>query len=143
VGKTSAPARPLPSREGPNGEFHARCARGQLAFQECRSCGRLQHPPRLQCPACGGEDLGWRESSGRGRIYTWTVTHQAFHPAFAGELPYAIAVTELEEGVRLVSGVRGLAPGQLALDLPVEVVLEPVAEGVALPFVRPRGSRPG
>jgi hypothetical protein len=140
MGKQHRPARPLPSREGPNGEFYARCARGVLAFQACRSCGRLQHPPRLQCPACGSEDLGWRESSGRGRLYTWTVTHQAFHPAFADELPYTIAVTELEEGVRLVSGVRGLAPEELELDLPVEVGLETVAEGVALPFVRPRRS---
>jgi uncharacterized OB-fold protein len=140
MGKRSAPARPLPSREGPNGEFHARCARGVLAFQECRACGRLQHPPRLLCPACGSDDLGWRESSRRGRLYTWTVTHQAFHPAFADALPYVIAVTELEEGVRLVSGVRDLAPAELELDLPVEVVLETVAEGVALPFVRPRRS---
>jgi hypothetical protein len=141
VQKDRRTARPLPSLEGPNGEFHARCARGVLAFQACRACGRLQHPPRLACPACGSEDLGWRESSGRGRIYTWTVTHQAFHPAFAGEVPYAIAVTELEEGVRLVSGVRELRPEELALDLPVEVVLETVSEGIALPFVRPRRGR--
>ncbi len=138
MGKQAPPARPLPSLEGPNGEFHAHCARGVLAFQVCRACGRWQHPPRLLCPACGSEDLGFRESSGRGRLYTWTVTHQAFHPAFADELPYAIAVTELEEGVRLVSGVRGLRPEELELDLPVEVVLETVAEGIALPFVRPR-----
>jgi hypothetical protein len=47
-------------------------------------------------------------------------------------------VTQLEEGVRLVSGTRDLPLADLALGLPVDVVLEPVAEGVVLPYVRPR-----
>ena len=47
-------------------------------------------------------------------------------------------MTELEEGVRLVSGVRDLPLAELRLDLPVEVVLEPAGEGLLLPFVRPR-----
>ncbi len=132
-----APQRPLPTLDGLNGEFHRHCAAGRLMFQRCRDCGAYQHPPRMQCPACGGSVLDWVPSSGRGRVFTWTVTHQALHPAFADELPYAVVVTELEEGVRLVSGLRELAPDALALDLPVEVVLERVNDEVVLPYVRP------
>lgn len=130
--------RPLPRPEGLNGEFYRRCAEGTLAFQRCSDCGAFRHPPRLRCPHCGSQGWSWEPSSGRGKIYTWTVTHQALHPAFAQELPYATVVTELEEGVRLVSGTRDLAPEDLALGLPVEVVLEPADEGIALPRVRPR-----
>ena len=54
-------------------------------------------------------------------MFTWTVTHRALHPAFAG-VPYAVVVTELEEGVRLVSGTRDIRPEDLALDMPVDVV---------------------
>jgi uncharacterized OB-fold protein len=76
-------------------------------------------------------------SSGRGSVFSWTVTHQAPHPAFAGEVPYAVVVVELEEGVRIVCSLRELAPEHLELGLPVEVVLEEAAEGVPLPYARP------
>jgi hypothetical protein len=92
------------------------------------------------CARCGSWNWQWQPSSGQGRIYTWTVTHQPLHPAFADAIPYAVVVVELDEGVRLVSGLRELAVGDLRLDLPVEVILEPVSEGMALPFFRPRSS---
>ena len=124
--------------EGVNGEFYRRlAATRELAFQRCGECLRLQHPPRLQCAACGSSSLEFAPVAPRGRIFTWTVTHQAFVPAFAAELPYAAVVTELESGVRLVTGIRGMTPDMLSLDLPVEVVLEEQGDGLVLPFVRP------
>ena len=73
--------------------------------------------------------------SGRGRIFSWTVTHQPLDPAFA--VPYAVVVVELEEGPRLVGNLLGLAPADLALDLPVTAELEPVSDTVALVHFRP------
>ena len=58
---------------------------------------------------------------------------------FAEPVPYAVVVIEMEEGVRIVSGVRAARGSRrLDLDLPVEVVFETVAEGVRFPFFRPR-----
>lgn len=133
------PAKPLPSLQGPNGEFHRRlAATGELAFQRCGACKTLRHPPRLSCAACGSAASDFAPSSGRGRIFTWTVTHQALHPAFAAETPYAVVVTELDEGVRIVTGIREMSPDDLRLDLEVEVVLERASDEVILPYVRPR-----
>ncbi len=133
------PAKPLPSLSGMNGEFHRRlAATGVLAFQRCDACETLRHPPRIACARCGSTASSFVPSQGRGRIHTWTVTHQAMHPAFAAETPYAVVVTELDEGVRIVTGLRELDPDDLCLDLPVEVVLERVSDEVILPFVRPR-----
>jgi uncharacterized OB-fold protein len=137
VSRAKAPLRPLPRPEGLGAEFYAHCARGRLCFQRCDACGRWRHLPRHMCAECGSPTWRWAESSGRGRLHSWTVTHAPLHPAFAAELPYVVAVVELEEGVRMVSGVRGVAPEQLALDLPLEVYFEPVAEGVRLPYFRP------
>ncbi len=128
----------VPSPDGLNAEFYAECAKGQLCFQRCNACGAWRHPPRPMCARCGGWQWRWQPSTGRGRIYTWTVTHQAMHPAFADDTPYAVVVVELDEGVRLVSGLRDLAPAALALDLPVEVVIEKVSDTIALPYFHPR-----
>ncbi len=133
------PAKPLPSLSGVNGEFHRRLsATGALAFQRCDVCETLRHPPRMACAQCGSSASSYVPSSGRGHVHTWTVTHQAMHPAFAGDTPYAVVVTELEEGVRIVTGIRDMSPEDLCLELPVEVVLERVSDSVLLPYVRPR-----
>jgi len=132
-------ARPLPRMDGMHGDFYRECARERrLVFQRCEACGTPRHPPRVLCADCGSDQVSWVPSEGRGTIFSWTVTHQAPHPAFAGQVPYAVVVVELEEGVRIVSSLRELAPAHLELGLPVEVVLEEVSEGVALPFARPR-----
>ena len=87
--------------------------------------------------ACGSGEYDWALASGRGRIYSWTITHRPIDPGFADELPYAVLVVEMEEGPRLVGNLRDLAPSELSLGLPVEVVFEPVADRVALTHFRP------
>ena len=93
------------------------------------------------CGACGAEAVSWERSSGRGRLFTWTVTHQALLPTFAEDTPYVVAVVELLEGVRLVSGLRGVGPGELRLDLPLEVDFAKLSEAIGLHFFRPAGAR--
>jgi len=99
-----------------------------------------RHLPRVLCAHCQSSRWTWERSSGHGAIFSWTITHQPLVRGFPDALPYAVIIVELEEGVRMVSGLRNLAPTELAIDLPVEVVFETVAEGVALPFFRPRSA---
>ena len=139
MSERAGPAKPLPRLEGVNGAFHRHlAATGELAFQRCDDCATLRHPPRIACAPCGSTAWSFAPSTGRGHIHTWTVTHQALHPAFAAEIPYAVVVTELEEGVRIVTGIRAMSPDDLCLGLAVEVVLERVSDEVVLPYVRPR-----
>jgi uncharacterized OB-fold protein len=125
----------LPSPVGPNAEFYGFLARGELRLQRCAACGGWRHPPRHRCAACGSLDATWELASGRGRLFSWTVTHRAVDPAF--EPPYVIAVLELEEGPRLVGNTRGLDLDDLALDLPMVVEIEPVSEAVGLLWFSP------
>jgi uncharacterized OB-fold protein len=116
-------------------QFYAECARGRLSFQRCAACGTFRHLPRFACGACGSPDWSWTPSSGRGRVFSWTVTHRAPWPGLA--TPYVVAVVEMEEGVRLAAGLVGVEPAEVALDLPVEVELVPASDTAAVPFFRP------
>lgn len=127
----------LPTPVGLTAEWYAHCARGELRFQRCRACGRWRHPPRHLCPACGGEAWSWERVGGRGVLFSWTVTHQALHPGFADALPYAVLVVELDEGVRVVCGARGIDNADLALDLPVAIEIDRVNDEVGLLYARP------
>ena len=115
-------------------EFWAHCAEERLCFQACQSCDTWRHLPRIMCASCGSPDWEWRESSGRGRLYSWTVTHQAMMPQFAPQVPYIVAVVELEEGVRMISHLRGIDPAELELNLRVELEFKRLNDDVVLPM---------
>jgi uncharacterized protein len=126
----------LPNPTGPNAEFYAHCARGELRFQQCSGCQTWRHPPRLLCAQCGSPEATWELASGRARVWSWTVTHRPLDPALP--VPYAVVVAECEEGPRLVGNLALDVPVDLlALDLPVTVVLERANDDVALIWFRP------
>lgn len=118
-------------------EFWGHCAKGMLCFQCCLDCETWRHIPRFMCASCGSERWGWRQSHGRGKLYTWTVCHMPMSPEFENDFPYAVLVVEMDEGVRMTAGLRGMDYRELSVGLPMEVVFEPLKEGGKLPFFRP------
>jgi len=128
---------PLPLLEGLTAEFYRWCRQGELRFQRCLTCWRWRHVPREACPHCGSLKWQWAPSKGRGRLFTWTVVARPMHPAFARDLPYVVAIVELEEGVRMVTRLVDCPPENLHVDMPVEVTFVEVDGGVALPYFRP------
>lgn len=126
------PERMVPGADGLGGEFYAQAAGGTLHVQRCDACGRWRHPPRILCAGCGSAVWSWQPVAGRGRLFTWTVTHRATDPAFAEHVPYVIAVVELDEGPRVVGNMFGVDPAALVLDDPVRVVLDRRSDAVAL-----------
>ena len=134
---TSTPQRPLPARTDLTAPFWDAAAQGRLVAQYCLGCERLRHYPRPMCPHCHGTESGWRELSGRGEIYSYTVAHQAFHPYWADRVPYVVATLELEEGIRMVSELPTLSPERAEIGLAVEVGFEPLGEDLTLPVFRP------
>lgn len=72
-------------------------------------------------------------ASGKGKIYTFVVYHQAFHKAFESDLPYVTAIIELKEGPHLLSNIVGCDPEEIECDMPVEVIWEDINEEFAVP----------
>jgi uncharacterized protein len=109
----------------------------KLLMPRCDACGKYWFPPSLLCPHCNATNWTWASTSGRGRIFSYVVYHRVYHPGFADEVPYAVAVIELDEGPRMVSNVIGIAPDKLACDLRVEVVYQPITDTITLPKFKP------
>ena len=116
--------------------FWEAAKREELVVQRCNSCGELRHYPQVLCPSCQSAEWDWTPLSGRGSIYSFTVTHQAFHPAFADRVPYAVATIELEEGIRMITDLPDDDVEHVAIGKPVEVFFEPVDEEITLPRFR-------
>jgi uncharacterized OB-fold protein len=100
----------------------------------------MRLPPAPVCPECRSADTDWKEVSGRGEVYTYTLVHR---PIAAGQqLPFVIAVIALEGagGVRIISNLVDVDPGELEIGLPVELVWEDMSAEMAIPRFRPIGS---
>lgn len=113
----------------------------KLLVQRCAACRTLRHPPRPMCPRCNA--LAWNtvEASGRGTVYSYVMPRHPPFPWF--EDPYVVVLVELEEGVRLVSNLCGVADADVAIGMPVEVFYQTFDDGLVLPQFRPAaGARP-
>jgi uncharacterized OB-fold protein len=129
--------RPLPAPDRVSAPFWAAADEGRLLYQECPACNHRQFYPRAVCTACGA-DPEWAEASGRGVVHTYTVVRQYGAPPFRDELPYVVAMIELEEGVRMLGNVTDCDVDAVEIGMPVQAYAIAVAEGVAVPFWRPR-----
>jgi hypothetical protein len=81
--------------------------------------------------------MQWVTASGRGTLYTFTIIRLVFHPAFAKEVPYNVAVVQFEEGPLFVTNVVGIDNDALEIGMPLTVVFEDVADGVSVPKFTP------
>ena len=115
---------------------------GRLVIQNCSACNRLQHPPAPTCDQCGsGDDLEWREMSGRGRIYNYGVVHDCPIRLLQDDQPFNVAVIMLDEdpGIQMYSHLPGTAVDEVPVGASVEVVFEATANGQQVPEWRVAG----
>ena len=118
------PTKPVSEADELTEPFFAAGAEGRLLLARCCTCGELRLPIAASCPNCLGEGYEWEEASGRGTVYTFGVMHQRYHAAWEPDLPYNIAVIELEEGPRMPANLIGIENTDITVGMPVEVVWE-------------------
>jgi hypothetical protein len=85
------------------------------------------------CGRCRSLEWDTVESSGRGTVYSWVLSH---HPTEPDAAPRIVVLVDLAEGVRLVANLQGVSPTEVANGLPVEAFFAEVG-GVMLPQFRP------
>ena len=94
----------------------------------CAACGKLTFPPKQQCPDCWSDDVEWTELSGRGILYARTTIHAAA-TQFRDKAPFSVGIVDLEEGVRLVTGLID-DPVRIENDAPIRLVVLSYDDGL-------------
>ena len=105
---------------------------GKLVFQKCGDCGAWVHPPGPVCTTCLSRNLGYEAVSGRGSVYTYTVTHRPMHAEFEADAPYVIAYVNLDEGINIVSWLRNVEPGPDIIGTRVRAIFERIDDETTL-----------
>lgn len=109
---------------------------GKLLIQYCKDTGRPQFLPRPVSLATGRRNLEWREASGRGKVYSWTVTYSAW-PGHEDRVPYVCALVELDEGVRMLANLAHCKFEDISIGMPVKVCWERLSEEINYPAFEP------
>ena len=127
----------LPIVDGDSQGFWEGCREGELRLQYCLDCETYRYAPKRLCPSCLSEHSEWRTVSGQGEVYTFTIEHHAYHPSWAEDVPYVIAVIQLKEGPRMMSRIVGCEPEAVHIGLPVQVTFEKATDEITLPLFKP------
>ena len=132
------PGLPLPIPDEDSQAYWDYCKAGELRAQSCLRCDSLRFPPRPICPECSSFDFEWRLLSGGGEVFSYTVSHQAIHPALEGLVPHTAILVRIDEGLLMASNfIDPATPAEIGQR--VEVVFDPVSEEITLPKFRPAG----
>ena len=110
--------------------FWDAAAQGKMLLGRCRACGAAHYYPRSICPHCFGTDTEWTPMSGRGTIYSYSITRRV-------DVPYVIAYVTLPEGVTVMSNIVECDVDTLHVGQQVELSFRTTEGGQALPVFRP------
>lgn len=97
---------------------------------KCGNCGRLFFPPLKMCTDCHRLSIGKMERhqmAGKGKVISYSVVHEG-PEAFKMQIPYIMAIIELDEGPRLTAQLVDCEPENVKIDMPVESVFRKIHE---------------
>ena len=104
------------STTGPEHDYKQKLALGSFEIQKCTACGKHVFYPRVICPHCGADKLGWVAASGSGVVYSSPVVRRK--PDAGGD--YNVALVDLAEGPRMMSRIVGLEPAAVKIGMKVK-----------------------
>jgi uncharacterized OB-fold protein len=131
------PERPLPHPDAMTAPYWTGARARKLLMPYCTDCGKPHFYPRSLCPHCGSARLEWKQVSGAGTLYSYTIVNRAPSPAFAPDVPYIVGIVELDEGPHLMSNVVGCAPDAAKIGMKLKVEFRDAGEDTVLPVFAP------
>ncbi len=119
---------PLPTPIDRTKPFWDALREHKVKIQYSASSDQWVFYPRSHAPLTLATDLEWREISGDGTLYTYTIARRPTAPDFAGEEPQIIAVVELDEGPRLTSTLVNVEESAIRVGMRLRPVFEDVPD---------------
>jgi len=103
---------------------------GRFLVPVCTACKRAHWYPRAICPFCASEKVEWREASGKGTVYTFSVMRRV-------KEPYIIAHVTLAEGPTMLTNIVGCDADAVRIGQPVTVVFQESDNGLPVAMFKP------
>ena len=137
---TVKPSKPKPRPAPESLPYWEAAKEHRLALPHCDDCAQFWFPPSRTCPHCLSMNFAFKSVSGRGKVFSFVTFHRVYRPAFAEDVPYVVALVELDEGPRLLTNILGVSPDEVRCEMAVEVIFDDYDADVSIPKFRPVGT---
>ncbi len=107
--------------------------RDELLLKWCGACKVHLYPRRIVCPHCGTDDLGWKQVSGQGQVYSFSEIHRAPAKDMEASVPYTVGIVQLAENVHLFGRLYAAAGAEMRVAAPVRMEFRVLERGEKLP----------
>ena len=121
---------PSPAVTTETAQFWAKANEGQLTVPQCKSCGKFHWYPRANCPFCSSDQVELKPASGKGTIYSYSVSRR-------GKDSYVIAYVTLDEGVTMMTNIVNADAAKLKIGQAVRVAMVASEDGQKVPMFEP------
>jgi uncharacterized OB-fold protein len=123
---------PAPTVDPETKPFWDAICEGRLMIKSCNACGESHYYPRTICPHCGSDDTVFKETTGKGTIYS-------FSPMRRVPTPYTVAYVTLEgEEISMLTNIVDCDPDDLKIGQEVKLVFtETEGDGPPVPTFAP------
>jgi len=101
--------------------------RYRMEAAKCTKCGKIFFPPRLICSECKNREFESIKIADEGKLKTYTVIRVG-PTNFVDELPYAVGIVELNDGLSTMMQITDCDPEELSIGMPVKVEFRKVQE---------------
>lgn len=105
-------------------EFFARVADEEYPIPTCGNCGESFFPPRVLCPYCLSNDLGYTTAAGTGTLHSFSVVRVDHHPDWGARAPYVNALISLDDGPVVFGNIVDCDPVDLSVGMEVTVTFD-------------------
>jgi hypothetical protein len=95
---------------------------GKVKTTQCRKCGKIHFPPRMDCSACGSSETDWIDINEPGELIAFS-TIMYGPTGFEKEVPYTIAVIKFPNGVQIFGRIsKKISLEEIKVGMKVKVV---------------------
>jgi uncharacterized OB-fold protein len=103
---------------------HARSHR--LALQRCSDCGVFRFPASPVCADCDSDRFAWTQTTGRGALLSWVVFHKSYFTSFNDDIPYNVALVQLDDGPVICANIVGTDNDRLVKGMRLKALFDDV-----------------
>ena len=129
MANTDVKPRPLPKPTPATQAFWDGAKKGKLMLQWDPTTKKYQFWPRANSVRTGKRNLQWKATSGKGELYSFTITHVPT-PGFEARAPYVIGMIELDEGVRIIANLINIKIDDVEIGMRMKVAWEKLSDDI-------------
>lgn len=130
--------KPLPEFRPETKPYWEASKNHELVIPRSKTTGEFFFYPRALSPGDDmTDDIEWVKSSGKAKVWAYSIHHMGPSKAYKGEPPYVVALIEMNEGVKMMTNIVDVDPKNVKIGMEVEVIFDDVTDEVTLPKFKP------